>query len=81
MKNKSAPCFHRPAKLYADMFGSRRAFHVKLLQQVGKRYLPGVLVDDQSERPVRRMGAHVNYGSTETRVIHIGHGYQQLARQ
>src|SRR5262249_18405192 len=69
------------AEMDADLLGDRARLDVELLEKIGERKLLEELVDDQAHGAVGVVGAHVDHGALEARILHLGHRHQEMAGQ
>jgi hypothetical protein len=67
--------------MHADGVGAVAGLDVELLQQLGKRQVVGLLVDDQPHRAFVGMGAEIDQRLGESWIAHARHGHQKATFQ
>jgi hypothetical protein len=85
VEHETTPGFHRPSDMHrhaAQVGGhqDRLVFRsdVELLQEFGEADMRRVLVDDDTHRPIRGMGAEIDHRTREAGVRHCGHRDEKL---
>ena len=79
MEDEAAARLDRAAEMNMRAVARTLAVDFELLQQLVDGDLVDQLVDHEPHRPLLVMGAHQDHRAGKARVLHLGHGDEQLA--
>ena len=72
------PRFDRSAEMDSGRLAGPGGLDVELAQEVGKRKRFKRAIDHETHGAIRAVGAHVDHRLHKARILHAGHGDQQL---
>ncbi len=79
MQDESAAGLDRPAEMDATVVERGRRFDAELLHQGRPGHIFEKTIDDQTHRAILVVGAEIDHGPREARILHLRHGDEKMA--